>query len=180
MVMPRGFKHSEAAKRRMSITHKEYFKVHKHWLKGTRHSEEHKNRIKISMKKYVKKHRPDFGKFNKGKKYSLAHRINMSIAQTGEKGSGWKGGRCIDSRGYILIYQPNHPFPNADSYVFEHRLVMEKALERYLKPEEVVHHKGERYPINSIENRQDNRKKNLKLFINNSAHQKFHIKLRHQ
>lgn len=68
--------------------------------------------------------------------------------------------------GYILVYSPNHPFSNKKGYVLEHRLVMEKHLSRYLNPKEVVHH------INS--NFSDNRIENLKLFLNNSEHHKFH------
>lgn len=70
----------------------------------------------------------------------------------------WKGGRRKNLFGYIHIYKPVHPF-NRDSYVLEHRLVMEKHLGRYLKPFEKVHHK------NGI--RDDNRIKNLHLFIGN-------------
>ena len=43
---------------------------------------------------------------------------------------------------------------------------MEKMLGRYLKPEEVVHHKNKL--------RDDDSPKNLKLFANKSKHIKFH------
>ena len=55
---------------------------------------------------------------------------------------------------------------------------MEKHLGRYLLPEERVHHKGIRYPINSIENKQDDKIDNLQLFPNEGKHQLFHYKLR--
>ena len=51
---------------------------------------------------------------------------------------------------------------------------MEKSLGRYLSPKEVVHHRGINFPINSIENRQDNSPENLKLFENHTKHMKFH------
>jgi hypothetical protein len=51
---------------------------------------------------------------------------------------------------------------------------MEAHLGRYLTPEERVHHKGERYPIDSIENKQDNRIENLQLFPNEGKHSEFH------
>lgn len=71
--------------------------------------------------------------------------------------------------GYILIYSPEHPFTRK-KYVLEHRLVIEKRLGRYLKPEEAVHH------INEI--RDDNKIENLMLFKNNKEHMRFHNKLR--
>ena len=71
--------------------------------------------------------------------------------------------------GYIKIYSPNHPFAKK-GYVLEHRLVVEKKIGRYLKPEECVHH------LNEI--RDDNRIENLMLFKNNKEHMKFHTKIK--
>lgn len=76
----------------------------------------------------------------------------------GRNGSNWKGGKQ-KLRGYILICEPDHPsIPSGSNrrYVFEHRLVMEKILGRYLEPYETVHHK------NGI--RHDNRPDNLELW----------------
>ena len=84
----------------------------------------------------------------------------------GKNACHWKGGRWKNNRGYILIYCPEHPFAILGGYIFEHRLVMEKFLGRYLKPKERVHH------INRIKT--DNRLKNLKLFPNDSKHKKDH------
>ena len=84
----------------------------------------------------------------------------------GSKGH-WKCGK-IKCHGYILIYNPTHPFKVHGNYIMEHRLVMEKHLGRYLTPEEVVHH------INEI--RDDNRIENLELFSNNGRHLSFHFK----
>ena len=82
-----------------------------------------------------------------------------------EKSSHWKGGRFrLD--GYIYILKPNHSFATKQGYVLKHRLVMEKHIGRYLTSIEVVHH------INGIKD--DNRIENLKLFSNESEHQKFH------
>lgn len=74
--------------------------------------------------------------------------------------SGW----TINSQGYLLIYLPQHPFCDGKGYVRKHRLVMEKHIGRYLKPEEIVHH------IN--ENKLDNNINNLELFPNNSIHRR--------
>lgn len=86
----------------------------------------------------------------------------------GKDSSNWKGGRIYDGQGYIKIYMPEHPFNN-DSYVLEHRLVMEQFLGRYLLQGEIIHH------INGITD--DNRKENLLLFENKSKHSEFHNRL---
>lgn len=60
------------------------------------------------------------------------------------------------SKGYLLVYQPDHPWAQKSGYVAEHRLVMEQALGRYLLPLETVHHK------NGV--RDDNRPENLEVW----------------
>lgn len=93
---------------------------------------------------------------------------------TGNKHFNWKGGKIKDKNGYILILKPNHPFCDSHNYIREQRLVVEKRIGRYLKPEEVVHHIGIKYPIGSIKNKQDNRPENLIAFSGHSAHLRFH------
>lgn len=100
-----------------------------------------------------------------GKHHTKEARKKISEAQMGDKHHQWKGGR-YKSNGYIYILQPNHPFSNPQGYLLEHRVVMEKHLGRYLKPEEIVHH------INEIID--DNRNENLQLFSNSSKHTKYH------
>jgi hypothetical protein len=86
----------------------------------------------------------------------------MAYFKKGKEHWNWKGGviRLFDGR--ILIYTPSHPFCNKDGYVRQSRLVIEKKIGRFLKPEEVVHH------INGI--RDDDRLENLKLFKSNGKH----------
>jgi hypothetical protein len=92
-------------------------------------------------------------------------RPNQSKNLLGSKNPNWRGGKRKDKSGYILVYVPDHPYCDGDYLVREHRLVMEKHLGRYLKPEEIVHH------INQIKS--DNRIENLKLFSNNSEHSRY-------
>ena len=96
---------------------------------------------------------------------------------SGKNNFFWKDGKTISKSGYVYIHKPNHPFCNNGGYVPKHRLIMEKHLGRYLTPKEVVHHRGIKYPIGSIENKQDNRIENLQLFNNNGIHIKFHHSL---
>mgnify|MGYP001579035891 CR=1 FL=1 len=83
------------------------------------------------------------------------------IRRKGEYSPNWKGGRYIDGRGYVRLYLPLGDFfysmTNKKGYVFEHRLVIAKALGRCLHRWEIVHHKGNKYPLGNIENKQDNR-----------------------
>ena len=99
----------------------------------------------------------------------LTKEIDKRI-KSGKNHGLWKGGIQKQGNGYLYILIPNHSFRDKRDRVLLHRLVMEKHLGRYLKPEEVVHH------IN--ENKQDNRIKNLKLFATTSLHSKYHSKIK--
>ena len=104
------------------------------------------------MPKGVYKHPSRCG-FQKG------HTINIG------KKYRWKGGKIKNENGYILIYKPEHPFAKY-KYIYEHRLIVEKYLKRYLLPKEECHH------INEIKD--DNRIKNLIVFANHGYHIAFH------
>jgi len=92
----------------------------------------------------------------------IGQKRNYSLA--GSNNPNWKGGRRKDKDGYVLIYAPDHPYCDVNSYVREHRLVMEKHLKRFLLSTEIPHH------IN--ENKEDNRIENLQL-MTRQEHDKF-------
>ena len=107
----------------------------------------------------------------KGKKRSEATIMKMSLKQKGKimpigiLASAWKGGRFKTGLGYIQINNPTHPCAGKKGYVYEHRLVMENHIGRYLKPEEIIHH------VNGIVD--DNRIENLMLFANKAKHNSY-------
>src|SRR5579863_2601190 len=80
----------------------------------------------------------------------------------GSKNGSWKGGRKIDKDGYVLLLRPDHPHADRHGYVREHRLVVEQAIGRHLRPEEVVHHKDD--------DTQNNAPTNLVLYATNADH----------
>lgn len=81
--------------------------------------------------------------------------------QWGNKNHQWKGGRVIDGAGYVLLKMPSHHRANKRGYVREHIVVWEEANKRSVPLGWHIHHKGTKYPINSIENKSDNRIENL-------------------
>jgi predicted nucleic acid-binding Zn ribbon protein len=80
---------------------------------------------------------------------------------TGENHPNWKGGKSIN-RGYVIYENINETDGLKKP---EHRMVMEKYINRPLTSEEIVHH------ING--NKSDNRIENLKI-VTRSEHMKIH------
>src|ERR1700749_4530618 len=59
---------------------------------------------------------------------------------SGPSNGHWRGGQTRHRKGYVMIRTPGHPRASTGHYVFEHVLVMEQLLGRYLQPGENVHH----------------------------------------
>ena len=108
-----------------------------------------------------------FGKRAKYVVNSGGCRCGGGIQYRGEDCHSWKGGRLVTAKGYIyILLQPDDLFYSMAyrGYVYEHRLVVAKALGRCLLSWEIVHHKHDKYPAGSIEDKQDNRyPENLQL-----------------
>lgn len=89
--------------------------------------------------------------------------------RSGKGNPYWKGGRHLSSKGYVYVRCIEHPRASKTGYIFEHILVMEKHLGRYLDGDEVVHH------VNG--NKTDNRIKNLVL-MSRFEHTRYHNNIR--
>lgn len=61
----------------------------------------------------------------------------------------------LDNYGYVMLWEPTHPNKSLKGWQYEHRLVVEKALGRYLTTAEQVDH------INGVKD--DNRPSNLQV-----------------
>lgn len=64
----------------------------------------------------------------------------------------WNGGVTYDGKGYKLVKSPNHPHKNQRGYVYEHRLVMEEHMGRYLRKDEEINHINKDIKDNRIQN----------------------------
>lgn len=92
---------------------------------------------------------------------------DFPTAFSGARHYAWKG-RLVDKDGYILIHSKGHPNARKHThYVFEHRLVMEEMIGRFLLPDEVVHHRDG--------DKQNNAPENLQLFSSNGEHLAFDL-----
>ncbi len=74
----------------------------------------------------------------------------------GSDNAHWKDGKTHHKKGYVLIRSYGHP-RQSNHYVFEHIIVMEKHLGRFLMDGENVHHR------NGVKD--DNRLENLELWV---------------
>ena len=82
---------------------------------------------------------------------AISQKKYLSIPECLEEAS-----RKLDKTiGYVRVYCPMHPHANTWGYVYEHRLIMEGILGRFLESNEHVHHKnGKRW---------DNRPENMEV-----------------
>jgi hypothetical protein len=78
-------------------------------------------------------------------------------------------GRMISSHGYVKLLMWGHPNADSSGYVYEHRVVAERKLGRFLNPHEVVHH------IDG--DKQNNSPDNIMVLGSAAEHQVFHRKM---
>ena len=109
---------------------------------------------------------------NKRKGYKKGEPVRFISGHNGrgELSGHWRGGRGVTPLGYVRIWKPDHPRADSKGYIFEHILVLEKALGRAVLPTEATHH------IDG--NRQNNSPGNLMLFKTRAMHDGFHGRIR--
>lgn len=107
-----------------------------------------------------------------GKTISSRAKRCPSCAKLGQR-NHWKGGETVTTQGRVLVQVGReHPMSNCQGYVARSRLMMTTMIGRFLKAGEVVHHEDGNY--------QNDHPLNLKLFKNESKHQKYHARVRQE
>lgn len=101
-------------------------------------------------------------------KYGIERRIRWDHFRS-ENRPHRVGKRYRLSSGYIAVYMPDHPRAGVRNCVYEHDLVMEKHIGRFLDDGEVVHH---------IDGNKENNDISNLMLLTNSEHGKLHGKLR--
>ena len=132
-----------------------YSRVGHSWLNEESRNKEHKcekcKRIYLPTRNNQK--------YCSSKCSSESRKIYLNIPECLEQAS-----RKLDKNiGYVRVYCPMHPMANTWGYVYEHRLIMESLVGRFLNKDEHVHHiNGKRW---------DNSPENLQLLLS-SEHSK--------
>lgn len=85
----------------------------------------------------------------------------------GKDHPSWNGGKTNGPRGYVRVKAEGHPRAHL-GYVYEHILVVERAMGKHLRVTAPVHH------INEI--RSDNRSENLVACDSNAYHKLLHVR----
>jgi hypothetical protein len=103
-------------------------------------------------------------------KFIAGHNLKhwMKTENNGHPGS-YKGGRH-KFMGYTRVVAKTHPRSSKSMYTFEHILIAEKVLGKYLPEKAVIHH------ING--NKSDNRNENLVICEDGGYHQTLHRRMR--
>lgn len=61
----------------------------------------------------------------------------------------------LETHGYVMVWEPSHPNKSFYGWQYQHRIVAESSIGRYLRSDEVIHH------INGVKD--DNRSENLQI-----------------
>lgn len=75
----------------------------------------------------------------------------VAANNSGKDNHNYSGGKYIDNKGYVKVLDASHP-KNIKGYVYEHRVVLENYLGRFLENWETVHHINEIKTDNRVEN----------------------------
>ena len=87
----------------------------------------------------TEEHKRALRNLRRGMKLSQEHKRKIGLAETGEKHHNWKGGRIIDTDGYIRVYCPKH-LRAQDNHVYEQVLVWEEYWHGEVPEGYIIHH----------------------------------------
>ena len=171
MPRPKGYKHSEETKRKISESHKgightpETCEKLRQANLGKKLSPEVCERIRLGH--LGLKHSKEW--VEKAAAKMRGHTPMHNGAPTiGSNNPNWKGGeRVFDGR--VYVYRPDHPNANRGCYVRRSHLVVEARLGRFLKPGELVHHDN----LDTMDDRDENL-----VLCRRGEHNKLHNDLR--
>lgn len=111
-------------------------------------------------------------------KFIPGHNAKIKHPMSGKFGKdspNWKGGKFVcknRNTSYVLIRRPDHPRSHSDGYIYEHILIVEKALGFSIGSEAVVHH----IDLNGL----NNELSNLMVFNCSADHLRFHAEYRRE
>jgi len=124
------------------------FNIRRRTISETRIGKHHSKGTKQKMSEAKKGEKG----YNWGKHLSEKTKQKLSEARKGEKHYNWKGGRKIDSGGYVLIWKPEHFNAYKNGYIFEHHLVYEEYWREKVPKGYLLHHMDRDRANNDITN----------------------------